>query len=180
MALTGMASPVVVDIRDLGGLVGQTLPDGPWVTVDQGMVDRFTDAVGDGEWTKPDSERAAGGLFGATVAHDGYFALSLVTTLCRGQMEVTGVGATLNYGVGCCRFPAPIPIGSLVRARAVVSAVVERADGSVLITRHVVVDIDGEQRPACVADLLRLYVPLATDSDWQHTPSLSHIQEETL
>lgn len=147
--------PVVVKIGDLVDMVGHTLPRGPWLTIEQDMIDRFARAVGTRRWAT-DQERQTVGQ------HGGNFVLSMIPTLCRTQMQVVGVRMSINYGAGRCRFPESVGVGSTIRARTEIVGVDARVDGSTLLTRRVVVEIKGRQRSACVAELLRLYEPTIT------------------
>ena len=147
------ARPAAVKVGDLIEMVGHTLARGPWLTIEQDMIDRFARAVGTRRWAT-DQERQTVGQ------HGGNFVLSMIPTLCRTQMQVVGVRMSINYGVGHCRFPESVGVGSTIRARTEIVGVDARADGSTLLTRRVVVEIKGRQRAACVAELLRLYEPI--------------------
>ena len=150
-----------VSIDDMEPLVGTTLPPGPWKTVDQAMLDAFAEATGDYQWIHVDTERAKEGPFGATVAH-GYLTLSLLPRLIQGQLTVEGTGMTLNYGVNRCRFPTPVLSGSRIRGVATIAQVNPRPDGSVQMLRDVTAELEESEKPACVAQIVTLYVPSAT------------------
>jgi acyl dehydratase len=125
-----------------------------WVEVTQQMIDGFAEATGDHQWIHVDRERAAQGPFGTTIAH-GYLTLSLLPVL-LGQLLVTS-NATMgvNYGLDKLRLTSPVKVGSRVRARATLTSTEEKA-GGLLVRLDVSVEIEGEDRPALVAEVLLL------------------------
>lgn len=123
-----------------------------WLTVDQSLIDAFADATGDAQWIHVDPIRAATGRFGTTVAH-GLLTLSLLPRLSAQIFRVEGIASRVNYGYDRIRFPAPVPAGSRVRAHAALGSVTEVA-GGVRARIAYEVEIDGNDRPACVADAL--------------------------
>lgn len=156
-----MSGPIQVALADMGSLVGRPFPPGPWKTIDQTMLDAFAEATGDDQWIHVDTERAKEGPFGATVAH-GYLTLSLLPRLIEGQVTVEGTRMTLNYGVNRCRFPTPVPTGSRIRGHTTIAEVNPRPDGSVQLVRDVTAELKGSDKPACVAQIVSLYVPLSS------------------
>lgn len=153
-----MTQAITVALDDMGSLLGERFAPGPWRTVSQEMIDSFADATGDHQWIHVDVERAADGPFGATVAH-GYLTLSLLPRLIEGQLHVEGTRMTLNYGVNRCRFPTPVAAGSRIRGSATIAEVNPRADGSVQLVRDVTAELEASEKPACVAQIVTLYVP---------------------
>jgi acyl dehydratase len=144
--------------HELADAVGVELGPGPWLVVDQSRIDGFADATGDDQWIHVDPERAAAGPFGATVAH-GFLTLSLVPLLVRDLFQVDGVGARVNYGLNKVRFPAPVKVGTSVRARARLLAV-DPVPGGYQLVLEVVVETDTSDKPACVAETVsRAYLP---------------------
>ncbi|MFP5371083.1 MAG: MaoC family dehydratase, partial [Actinomycetes bacterium] len=114
-----MAQTTVDGIEGVQGLVGRQLGTSDWVEIGQDMVDRFAAATGDHQWIHVDPERAAReSPFGGPIAH-GYLTLSLLPMLMPQIVEITGFRLTVNYGTERVRFPAPVPVGSRVRASAV-------------------------------------------------------------
>ncbi|WBB68036.1 MaoC family dehydratase [Micromonospora sp. WMMD812] len=143
-------------IDDLAAAVGETVGPGPWQRVDQQRVDLFADATDDHQWIHVDPERAAAGPFGGTVAH-GYLTLSLLPALVGALYRVEGVRMGVNYGLNRVRFPAPVRVGSAVRASATV-AEVSPVDGGVQVVTQVTVESDAGGKPVCVAETVsRLY-----------------------
>ncbi|SIQ74395.1 MaoC family dehydratase [Micromonospora avicenniae] len=147
-------------IDDLAAAVGETLGPGPWQPIDQKRVDLFADATDDHQWIHVDPERAATGPFGGTVAH-GYLTLSLLPALAGALYRVRGVGMGVNYGLNRVRFPAPLRVGSSVRASATI-AEVSVVDGGVQMVNVVTVETDAGGKPVCVAETVsRLYRAVA-------------------
>ncbi|MFI6263735.1 MaoC family dehydratase [Micromonospora sp. NPDC051006] len=143
-------------IDDLAAAVGETVGPGPWQTVDQSRVDLFADATDDHQWIHVDPRRAAAGPFGGTIAH-GYLTLSLLPALVGRLCRVEGVGMGVNYGLNRVRFPAPVRVGSAVRASATI-AEVSPVDGGLQVVTVVTVECDAGGKPACVAETVsRLY-----------------------
>ena len=140
---------------DLLGLVGQCLGATEWMNVTQQQVDLFADATGDRQWIHTDPERAAKGPFKGTIAH-GYLTLALTPAVIAQVLEIRELTAALNYGLNKVRFPAPVRVGSRVRAAVTVASAQQKTSGveSVFTLTY---EIDGEQRPACVADVIVLY-----------------------
>lgn len=152
-----MSTRTVAHPAELSNLVGTEVVGEEWLTIDQGRIDAFAGATGDFQWIHVEPERAAGGPFGATVAH-GYLTLALITTLTEGLLDVGGCSAALNYGLDKVRFVQPVPVGSRLRARSEVMAVDESALGY-RVALNVTVEIEGSDRPALVAETLVLFIP---------------------
>jgi acyl dehydratase len=142
-------------IDELAGWVGRHLGYSDWLLVDQARINLFADATGDHQWIHVDPERAAGGPFGATVAH-GYLTLSLIPSLVSQIYKVEGVPLRINYGSDKVRFPAPVRAGSRIRAGAELLRL-DRGASGVRSTVRVTVEIEGEPKPACVAETLGLF-----------------------
>jgi len=141
---------------DLRAAVGEHVGYSDWHTVTQEEIDLFAAATGDYQWIHVDRERAAAGPFGTTIAH-GFYTLSLISMLTQGMAQMGGVLMGINYGTNRVRFPAPVPIGSRVRASVVLKSV-EDAPGGAQLVREVTVELEGSAKPACVAEIVtRLY-----------------------
>jgi acyl dehydratase len=148
---------VFSSIHALRGAAGSDLGYSDWVLVDQDRVNRFADATGDHQWIHVDAERAKAGPFQGTIAH-GYLTLSLVVPLMAQLFQVEGVAMGINYGVNKVRFPAPLPVGSRVRAHGQVLSV-DEVTGGVQVTNRVSVEREGADKPVCVAETVtRLYL----------------------
>ncbi|MEV4467576.1 MaoC family dehydratase [Micromonospora echinofusca] len=143
-------------LDELAAAVGQTLGPGPWQRIDQGRVDLFADATDDHQWIHLDPERAATGPYGGTIAH-GYLTLSLLPALAGRLYRVRGVRMGVNYGLNRVRFPAPVRVGTAVRAVATIAEVSPVAGGVQLVSA-VTVECDAGGKPVCVAETVsRLY-----------------------
>jgi acyl dehydratase len=141
----------------LAGLAGEELGSSDWLEIDQERVDRFADATGDHQWIHVDRERAAAGPFGGTIAH-GYLTLSLIPFLGSQVFALETPGAKLNYGVNKVRFPHPVRVGSRIRSRVTMGEVTDLPTGKQLTLRHVI-EIEGQDKPACVAETVVLLLP---------------------
>jgi acyl dehydratase len=140
---------------DLLGLVGQSLGTTEWMKVTQQQVNLFADATGDRQWIHTDAERAAKGPYKGTIAH-GYLTLALTPTVIAQVLEIRELTAALNYGLNKVRFPAPVRVGSQVRAAVTVASAQQKTSGVESVFK-LTYEIDGEARPACVADVIVLY-----------------------
>ena len=153
-----MAEPrIFTSAQELRDGVGEQLGHSDWLEIDQKRVDLFADATGDHQWIHVDPERAAAGPFGTTIAH-GYLTLSLVPMLGAQVFALETPGAKLNYGVNKVRFPAPVPVGSRIRAHAKVAAVADLAAGKQL-TLGWTIEIENHPKPGCVAETVVLLLP---------------------
>ena len=148
------AVPPVYTIDALPDLVGSEVGTSPWLVLDQDRVDAFAATTGDSQWIHVDVERASRGPYGTTIAH-GFLVLSLLPMLVAQSHRLDGVTRRINYGMNKVRFPAPVRVGSSVRA--VVGAIsFDRLGEGWLLGLRSVVEIDGENKPGCVAETLTL------------------------
>jgi acyl dehydratase len=144
-------------VADLTAAQGQSIGQSDWVTITQKDVNLFADATGDHQWIHVDPERAANGPFGTTIAH-GFMTLSLLPRLQHQIYTVNGVKLAINYGLNKVRFPAPVPVGSRVRAQTSLVGVEDLGNGAVQATMSTTVEIDGSPKPACVAESVVRYI----------------------
>ena len=142
-------------LDDLLALEGQEVGTSDWLTITQEQVDQFAEATGDHQWIHVDVEKAKDGPFGGTIAH-GYLTLSLIPVLRHSAWTPGPVKMGINYGANKVRFPAPVPVGSQLRATVTFTDVAESAAGAVLTARYVI--DGGGAKPACVAETLVLVV----------------------
>ena len=143
--------------EDITAAVGEDLGASEWLRIEQGRVDAFAEATGDHQWIHVDVEQAASGPFGGTIAH-GYLTLSLLPLLGAQVFSLETPGAKLNYGVNKVRFPAPVPVGSRVRAHAKVVDVADVPAGK-QVTFGWTIEIEGGAKPGCVAETVVLLLP---------------------
>ena len=139
-------------IEDVKAKIGQEIGVGDWVEVTQERINQFADATGDHQWIHVDEERAKQGPFGKTIAH-GYLTLSLLPSLGGGGLGIEGTKMGINYGLDRVRFIAPVPAGSRVRARRKLVDVKE-GEGFVQLKTEVTIELEGSEKPACVAETL--------------------------
>ena len=137
--------------------VGTELGPTEWVTIDQERIDLFADATGDHQWIHVDPERAATGPFGTTIAH-GYLTLSLVNLFLPELVTVDNTSMGVNVGLGKVRFPAPVPSGSRIRAGGEIVSAEQVGEGVQVVVR-VVVQVEGSDKPACVAETISRFFP---------------------
>ncbi|MFE7721597.1 MaoC family dehydratase [Nocardia rhizosphaerihabitans] len=143
-------------IAELEAAVGSHLGYSEWHTITQSQINAFADATSDRQWIHIDTEKAANGPFGTTIAH-GYLTLSLVPLLVAQVYRVEGVQMAVNYGSNKLRFPAPVPVDSTVRAGVELVSVAAGAAGH-LVTAKVVIEREGGDKPVCVVESLSLVV----------------------
>jgi acyl dehydratase len=136
--------------------IGKTLGPSAWLTIDQARIDLFADATDDHQWIHVDVERARAGPFGAPIAH-GYLTLSLLSHFLPQLLAVPTARMGVNYGCNKVRFPAPVPVGSRIRASGEIQGV-EDVPGGVQVVVRVTVEIEGGAKPACVADSVSRFV----------------------
>ena len=145
-------STIIRSADDLVASAGRDLGATDWLTVEQTRIDAFAEATGDRQWIHVDVERAKRGPFGATIAH-GYLVLSLVSLFLPQLLEVRGATMGINYGCDRVRFPSAVRAGSRIRGRGeIVSA--EAVAGGVQVKIRVTVEVEGSDKPGCVADTL--------------------------
>lgn len=150
--------------RDLLGREGTVLDPSDWLTIDQARIDDFARVTGDDQWIHVDPERARTGPFGATIAH-GYLTLSLVNLFMPQMIEVRGFSAGLNVGSDRLRFVAPVRAGSRIRGVGTIQSAEEVKGGAIQCVVRVTVEIEGEDRPACIVDAINRYFPEQPHAD---------------
>ena len=145
-----------VEIKDLPGLVGTEVGVSDWLLVDQDRVNKFADATGDHQWIHVDVERAKKDMpDGKTIAH-GFLTLSLIPMLAADISKINNVRNGINYGCNKVRFTSPVKAGSRVRARSKLIAADAMKDNGVRLTNQVTIEIEGQERPACVAETMSI------------------------
>jgi acyl dehydratase len=152
-----MTTTTTTTMAELPSLKGQELGTSPWIEITQERVNTFADATDDHQWIHVDVERAKQeSPFGGPVAH-GYLTLSLLSPLWSQVLTVTDATAVLNYGLNKVRFPSPVPVGGKIRLTATLTDVAE-AKGGLQITVSAVIELEGSDKPACVAEpIFRCY-----------------------
>jgi len=144
-------------IDEVKAAVGRHLGYSDWVEVTQERVNLFADATGDHQWIHVDPERAAAeSPFGGPIAH-GYLTLSMSNLFLPQIVAVEGVSLGVNYGTGKVRFPAPVPVGSRLRAGAELTAV-DDIPGGVQTTMTITLEVEGGTKPVCVIESLSRFL----------------------
>jgi len=151
--------PTIVSRESLAECVGKELGVSDWMTIDQDRIDRFADATLDHQFIHVDPERAkAETPYGGTIAH-GYLTLALIPHLIDGiRLAPEGVKMVLNYGMDRLRFMEPVRTGNRIRAHLKVLEISERSPRQILVKSEVAMEIEGNAKPALVAELLAMYL----------------------
>jgi acyl dehydratase len=151
-ASASMPKSVAHGIDDLRALKDQTVGPSSWREVTQEMVNQFAELTGDHQWIHVDVERAKReSPFGTTIAH-GNLTLSLIDGMRKDLSEWSGFKMGVNYGWNKVRFPSPVPVGARVRCYAQLVEVTEVGGGWHQVVTRFTVEVDGSEKPACVAD----------------------------
>jgi acyl dehydratase len=157
MSSTDSDTRVVTTVAEMRELIGQEIGLTDWLEITQERVNLFADATGDHQYIHVDPERAKQTFFGGTVAH-GYLTLSLIPYL--GGLRASGVKFQLggrmgvNYGLNKVRFISPVHVGKRIRMRTTLLAVEEIGDRAVQTTSQQTIEIEGEEKPACIAETI--------------------------
>ena len=136
--------------------VGRQVGPSEWLTVEQDRIDLFARATGDHQWIHVDPERAKDGPFGRTIAH-GYLTFSLINMFLPQLFEAKGARMGVNYGTERLRFPAPVPVGTRVRAVGELISADPVGDNAVQTTVRMTIEVEGSDKPGCVADIIGRY-----------------------
>jgi acyl dehydratase len=143
-----------MDAAQLSDRVGEEIGVSDWLLITQDRVDAFADATDDHQWIHVDVERAKSGPFGTTIAH-GFLTLSLTVALGEQiELDVGSPKMAINYGLEKVRFPAPVPVGSRIRARIVLVSVTDVEGGGLQANRRTTIEIEGQEKPAMVAEMV--------------------------
>jgi acyl dehydratase len=140
-------------LADMRPLLGQEVAVTDWLTITQQRVNQFAEATSDHQWIHLDAERCVReSPYGGTIGH-GFLTLSLVSHLFESAIRMVDATMVINYGLNKVRFPAPVLVGSRVRARLTLHKI-DDIDGGAQMEWHVVIEREGQDKPACVAELL--------------------------
>jgi len=154
-----MALVTTNGIEDLKGLIGQEIGPSEWREVTQEDIDRFAELSGDDQWIHVDVERAkTESPFGTTVAH-GNLTLAMIDGFRKDLIKSEGFALGVNYGWNKVRFPAPVPSGSRLRARAEVVSVDDVGSGWYQVVTRFTVEVEGSEKPACVGESVGRALP---------------------
>ena len=136
--------------------IGKDMGESDWLVVDQDRINQFADATLDHQFIHVDSEKATP-LFGSTIAH-GFLSLSLMAGLPAPQVAPENMTMAFNYGLDRVRFLTPVNVGSKVRTKAKLLSVDDKGDGRYLVKNEVTMEIEGQEKPAYIAESLTMYV----------------------
>jgi len=146
----------ISSFEDLKALEGQELGVSDWYDINQDQINQFADATHDHQWIHVDEDRAKAEMPGAkTIAH-GYLTLSMIPAMTASFIEFTSLERAINYGVNKVRFTNMVQVDSRIRARAIVTRVRQRS-GAIQVMGQTTVEIEGEEKPACVAETVSFY-----------------------
>lgn len=147
-----------VPVSELPGMVGQELEPSDWLEITQERVNQFADATNDHQFIHVDPQKAKASPFGGPIAH-GYLTLSLLSFLnAKSSIVPEGMQVVVNYGSDKVRYLAPVPVGSRIRTRQKVAEVSEKKPGHWLVKNEVTVEIEGQETPALIAEILFMYI----------------------
>ena len=137
-------------LSGLQPLVGQEIAISDWVAITQERINQFAEATGDHQWIHVDVERAKLSPFGCTIAH-GFLTLSLIPAFGEPSIKIKSIKMGINYGLNKVRFINPVKVNSRVRGRFVLKAF-DPIEGGAQVTMTVTIEIEGQDKPACVAE----------------------------
>jgi|TARA_Y100000817_G_scaffold168009_1_gene131337 acyl dehydratase len=146
----------LVPADTLKDYIGKDMGESDWLVVDQDRINQFADATLDHQFIHVDSEKATP-LFGSTIAH-GFLSLSLMAGLPAPQVAPENMTMAFNYGLDRVRFLTPVNVGSKVRTKAKLLSVDDKGDGRYLVKNEVIMEIEGQEKPAYIAESLTMYV----------------------
>lgn len=150
-----MSAPALT-LADYRALVGTEVGCSGWIEVDQARIDAFAEVTEDDQFIHVDPERARESPFGGTIAH-GFLTLSLLSRMAYDTLpRLAGVAMSVNYGMNSLRFLAPVRAGSRIRGRFALADLAEKGEGRILLTHDVTMEIEGQPKPALVAQWLTM------------------------
>ncbi|GLO30298.1 MULTISPECIES: MaoC family dehydratase [Pseudomonas] len=145
-----------VPVTELSQYVGKELGRSAWLKIDQQRINLFAEATGDFQFIHVDPEKAAKTPFGCTIAH-GFLTLSLIPKLIEDILVLPeGLKMVVNYGLDSVRFIQPVKVDSQVRLKVDLAEVTEKRPGQWLLKAIATLEIDGEEKPAYIAESLSL------------------------
>lgn len=153
-----MPKTLIDGIDDLRARVGKSLGSSDWITLSQPLIDQFSNVTNDHDWIHVDCERSRNGPYGVAIAH-GLMTLAMIGGMIQEVYKVDRAYA-LNYGLNKVRFPNVVRAGSRIRLGVVLIALEEIGNDSVRAILTSTVEIEGETKPGCVADLVFQYMPV--------------------
>ncbi|MGH1366624.1 MAG: MaoC family dehydratase [Calditrichia bacterium] len=141
-------------VAEVQRAVGEEFGVSEWLTIDQQRINQFAEATNDFQWIHLEEERAAQTPFKSTIAH-GFLVLSLASSFCYQTYEIENLTMGVNYGLNKVRFTAPVPVNSAVRGRVALQGY-DAIPGGAKLTMEVTIELEGNNKPACVAEMIAL------------------------
>ncbi|WP_417320158.1 MaoC family dehydratase [Emcibacter sp.] len=147
-----------INLETARSFIGNETGVSDWVNIDQGMINGFADITRDWQFIHVDPEKAKASPFGRTIAH-GFLTLSFLSHFAEtAALSIEGARMLVNYGFDKLRFLSPVPSGARIRGKFVLKDMQERAPGQILFSYTVTVEVEGEEKPALMADWLMLFI----------------------
>ena len=145
------------NIQEFRSMLGKQLPSGEWYAITQEMINDFANATLDKQWIHVDEKRAKKeSPFNSTIAH-GFMSVSMISKLLEATFLIKSLTMGLNYGLNKVRFPNPVPVNSALRMIAVVKEIDDISNKGVKVTFSCVIEIKGQEKPACVAEFIAAF-----------------------
>jgi acyl dehydratase len=145
------------NIEDFRSMIGKQLPQGNWYTINQQMINDFANATLDKQWIHVDEKRAEKeSPFKSTIAH-GFMSVAMISKLLEESFLIKSLKMGLNYGLNKVRFPNPVPVNSQLRMTSTVQEIADISDKGVKVTFSCVIEIKGQEKPACVAEFIAAF-----------------------
>ena len=146
----------ILSQESLPGLIGQTIGPGDWTEVTQERINQFADATGDHQWIHVDVERCKTDMpDGKTIAH-GNLTFAVISTFARDVLKIENMRNGINYGSNKVRYTSPVQVGARIRGRQKLLAADDMPGGGIRMTYQWTVEIEGQERPACVAETMSI------------------------
>ncbi len=147
----------ILPLEEIKAKIGQEIGKSDWFQIDQNRINQFAECTGDHQWIHVDQEKAAAGPFGKTIGH-GYLTISMIPKLSENTSLVPdGTMMAINYGLNKVRLLNPVTVGSKIRSSMALGSVTEKSGGRILISITNTIEIEGQEKPACVAETLVMY-----------------------
>jgi len=145
------------NFEDFKLMIGKQLPQGNWYTINQQMINDFANATLDKQWIHVDEKRAEKeSPFKSTIAH-GFMSVAMISKLLEESFLIKSLKMGLNYGLNKVRFPNPVPVNSQLRMTSIVQEIADISDKGVKVTFSCVIEIKGQEKPACVAEFIAAF-----------------------
>jgi acyl dehydratase len=145
------------DFNEIRSAVGTEIGASDWIEGTQDRINKFAEATCDEQWIHVDQERARTEMPGGTTIAHGMLSLALAPMFIRSVMGLKGLRNTLNYGADRIRYLSPVPAGSKLRGRVSVAETEDVPPDGLRVNYHLVIEVEGGKRPACVAELIALH-----------------------